>query len=244
MSRFIFFMFISTLVLAHPLFAEDTALDAVYQLSTWKALNAGLYQGFTTCADILRRGDFGIGFFASLDGEYVIMDGKPYRIATDGTITDAVATDRICFATAKIFEADQSGIRAEMLNLSDLLELFDKILQTRNLPMAVKIDGDFAEVALAAVSKQAEPYPPFSEALSGQSTRKLTNVTGTVIGFRYPSYLAEATPSGYRLYFLKRDRSLGGRVLDLRARNIRFDFDYSHRLYVDLPNWGEFYSLP
>jgi acetolactate decarboxylase len=224
--------------------AQESAADAIYQIATWKSLNAGLYQGFTTCADLLKRGDFGFGVFEALDGECVILDGRAYRILANGEVQPAAATNRLCFAMVKLFEPNQSGIRAETLSLAEMQDLFDNMLQTRNLPLAVKFDGDFVAVTIAAVSRQAPPYPPLSQALQNETTQTLKNVTGTVIGFRMPSYFGEASPAGYRLYFMKRDRALGGRVLDLRARNMRFDFDYSHRLHTELPAWGEFYSMP
>lgn len=227
-----------------PVRAQDSAADAIYQIATWKGVNAGLFQGVASCADVLKRGDFGIGVFEALDGECIILDGHAYRVGSNGELQTASATNRLCFAMVKLFDANQSGIRAEPLSFSELLELFDSMLQTKNLPLAIKVDGDFSNVTLAGVAKQAEPYPPFSQALESQTTQTLKNVTGTLVGFRMPSYFGEASPTGYRLYFLKRDRTVGGRVLDLRVRNMRFDFDYSHRLHTELPAWGEFYALP
>lgn len=224
--------------------AQESAMDAVYQLAPWKAVNAGLYHGFTTCADILRRGDFGVVLFESADGEGVILDGATYRFLPGGEAVSVAATNTVCFAMVKVFEANQSGIRAEELALSDLTNLFDAMLQTRNLPVAVKVDGDFATLKIASVPRQSVPYPPWPQVTEQQGVQSLKNVTGTLIGFRCPDYFGETSPSGYRFYFIRRDKKLGGRVLDLRVRNIRFDFDYSHRLYVEFPAWGEFYSMP
>lgn len=224
--------------------AQESAMDAVYQLAPWKAVHAGLYQGFATCGEILRRGDLGFVILESLEGEGIILDGKTYGFAAGGEVVPVAATNPVCFAVVKVFDANQSGIRAEEMDLSDLMKLFDTMLQTRNLPVAVKLEGDFATVKIASVPKQSMPYPPWPQAMEQQQVQSLTNVTGTVTGFRFPEYLGETSPAGYRFYFIRRDRKVGGRVLNLRVRNIRFDFDYSHRLHIEFPAWGEFYSMP
>ncbi len=224
--------------------AQESAMDAVHQLATWKSVGAGLYQGFASCADLMKRSDFGILLFEGLDGDGILLDGRAYRFLPNGEAVAAEPTNTVCFGMVKVFESNQSGIRAEQLSLNELLGLFDTMLQTKNLPVAVKVDGDFATIRIASLTKQSAPYPTLQQVLEQQSDRLLTNVTGTLVGFRTPDYFGETSPTGYRLYFIKRDKKMGGRVLDLRARNVRFDFDYSHRLHIELPAWGEFYNLP
>lgn len=41
------------------------------QISTTSALNAGLYDGITSCNELNKYGDLGIGTFAGLDGELI-----------------------------------------------------------------------------------------------------------------------------------------------------------------------------
>lgn len=233
------------LMTIHRTFAQESALDAIYQLAPWKAVNAGLSNGFASCGDVLKRGNFGFVIFSEHGGEGVIMDGVVHRFSSDGAISAVAATDTVSFAIVKIFEANQSGIRAEELSLSELTGFFDTIMMTKNLPVAIKVDGDFAGVKLTFAAKpSASDTPTEPKPAERESDRSLKNVTGTLVGFRLPSYFGEALPAGYRWYFIKRDKTIGGRVLDLRVRNIRFDFDYSHRLHTEFPAWGEFYSMP
>ncbi len=64
------------------------------QISTLGALNAGVYQGAATLAELKNYGDFGLGTFDGLDGEMVVVKGKVYQIKADG-LALAVADDEV-----------------------------------------------------------------------------------------------------------------------------------------------------
>mgnify|MGYP001300278665 CR=1 FL=1 len=53
----------------------DTEYHTIYQGSTSGALVHGVYQGCIRVADLKRHGDFGLGTFDSLDGEWIMVDG-------------------------------------------------------------------------------------------------------------------------------------------------------------------------
>ena len=56
----------------------------LYVSAPVNALVEGLYWEDTTIADILARGDFGLGTFNDLDGEMVVLDGQVYQLRSDG----------------------------------------------------------------------------------------------------------------------------------------------------------------
>ena len=78
----------------------------VYQTSTMSALLNGVYDGDTTIADLLRRGDFGLGTFNRLDGEMVILDGICHHLRSTGAATVAAPDDRTPFAVVTTFLPD------------------------------------------------------------------------------------------------------------------------------------------
>ena len=51
----------------------------MFQTSTIDALLAGAYDGETTCRELQRHGNLGIGTFDHLDGEMVLSDGIMYQ---------------------------------------------------------------------------------------------------------------------------------------------------------------------
>ena len=51
-----------------------------YQSSLMSALLAGVYEGETTMADLLRHGDFGLGTFNRLAGELIAFERQIHQL--------------------------------------------------------------------------------------------------------------------------------------------------------------------
>ena len=70
----------------------------VTQISTYPALEKGLYDGDVTYAQLAQAGDFGIGTFDSMDGEMIALAGQFYQARSDGSVRRAgpVARDALC----------------------------------------------------------------------------------------------------------------------------------------------------
>jgi acetolactate decarboxylase len=51
----------------------------LFQVSISSALVEGVHDGEVSVKSILERGDFGLGTFANLDGEMVVLDGRVYQ---------------------------------------------------------------------------------------------------------------------------------------------------------------------
>ena len=62
----------------------EKPIHTVFQVSTSGALVAGVYDREVSVETILRHGDFGLGTFANLDGEMVVLDGRVYQIQGSG----------------------------------------------------------------------------------------------------------------------------------------------------------------
>jgi len=67
-----------------------TPIHTLFQVSTSGALVAGVYSGVVNVKAVLDHGDFGLGTFANLDGEMVVLDGRVYQVhAYRAAIADA-----------------------------------------------------------------------------------------------------------------------------------------------------------
>ena len=66
-----------------------TPVHTVFQVSTSRALVAGVYSGVVRVQAILDHGDFGLGTFANLDGEMVVVDGRVYHVQGTGRVSEA-----------------------------------------------------------------------------------------------------------------------------------------------------------
>ena len=224
----------------HATPAEVTVDDALVQFSLVAALAAGDYVGGVPLRDVLTGGDFGVGTFSRLDGEMIVLDGKIYQALADGTIREADLDGTTPFAAVTFFNEDGRIENFAAASLDDLDEQLDRKLQRRNVPYAIRIDGQFTELTLRSVPAQVPPYRPLVEAVKQQVTWQDRNVRGTLVGLRCPAWIGTLNVAGYHWHFLSDDRKVGGHVLacDFKSGSLRYDECTS--LVIHLPQSKEF----
>ena len=216
--------------------------DVLFQISTIGALLEGIYDGETTYKKLKRHGDFGIGTFNGLDGEMIGLEGKFYQIKADGIaylVDDSMKTP---FATVTFFESDKSALLEKIENYDQLKKYLDKLLPTKNIFYAIKIEGTFEYIKTRSVPKQSKPYPLLVEVVKTQSIFEFHNVKGTIAGFWCPGYVEGVNVPGYHLHFITEDRKAGGHLLECHLQNARLDIDYTSEFYMVLLKSDKFYK--
>ena len=68
-----------------------------------------------------------------------------------------------------------------------------------------------------SVPRQEPPYRPLAEVVRDQHVFELRDVTGTMVGFRFPDFAEGLEVSGYHLHFITADLDRGGHVLAMPA---------------------------
>ena len=213
----------------------SSSQHTLFQTSTLGALNVGVFDGELTIGELRRHGDFGLGTFDALDGEMVVLDGDVFRVPTDG-VPQRVADDATTpFAAVTTFAADQVLTLDGPLEYASLQQALDAELSTFNVPVAFKVTGQFPWMQVRSVARQSKPYPPLSQAVAEQTVFDLTDVHGTMVGFRTPAYLAQVNAAGYHFHFLSDDRSSGGHVLDAVTGPVRVELQYMRDFRMLLP---------
>lgn len=210
--------------------------DALVQFGLVAALAAGDYADGPPLKRVLADGDFGVGTFTRLDGEMILLDGRIYQAMSDGAIRAANLDDTSPFAAVTFFEEDGREENLSAATLDELDQQLDKKLPHRNTPYALRIDGEFAALTLRSVPAQSAPFQPLVEVVKHQTTWRLENVRGTLVGIRCPQWIATLNVAGYHWHFLSDDRKTGGHVLgcDLTRGLLRYDECTS--LVIQLPN--------
>jgi alpha-acetolactate decarboxylase len=214
--------------------------DEVYQFSTISALLEGVYDGDATVGEILRHGDFGLGTFNHLDGEMIILDGTCYRLRADGTASRAEPSDRTPFAAVTRFHPDFEIPIPTRTGRAEVTAAIDRQIQSPNLIYAIRIVGHFAELHTRTVMAQKPPYPPLTEATEAQAETVVTDVSGTVVGFRTPDFEQGISVAGYHLHFLNDERTGGGHILDFTLERGRAAVSGASQLHLSLPTSGAF----
>jgi acetolactate decarboxylase len=221
-------IFVLTSHLASCVLPEQVMLpdpETLFQTSTLSALEAGDFEGEMTIGALKRHGDFGLGTFNALDGEMVILDGQVYQIKADGVAYLANDATQTPFAAITIFEAEQTFTLNEVSDCSELQAAIDGLLPTVDTPYAIKISGTLASLKVRAPHTQSPPYPPLAEALADQAILDSQKISGTMVGFRLPDYMAGVNAAGYHLHFISEDRQSGGHILECQPDALIVEID-------------------
>lgn len=207
----------------------------VFQTSTLAALIDGGFDGDLSFAELAEHGDFGLGTLNGLDGEMIALDGRFMRADADGNLSDVPPDARTPFAVVTFFspvvELEIAGAREH----EELVRELNRGAPPGSPVCAVRIDGSFELVRARSVPRQRRPYPSLTRIAHEQHVFDLHDVEGTIVGFRFPSYVQGIEVAGYHLHFVDVDRRRGGHVLACRPSGVTARIDHARELHAELP---------
>jgi acetolactate decarboxylase len=213
----------------------DPRNNRIYLNTPVSALVEGIIEENVPVFEIQKHGDFGLGTFNDLDGELVLLDGQIYRAAADGSITLVSPQTLTPFACVTFFHPTSSEISQGELAYPDFLSWLAMRMPSPNLFYAFRIEGRFNEVKMRSMPRQAN-HRPLVEAAKGQSEFYFDNVTGTLVGFFTPVFMASINVPGLHLHFLSQDRQEGGHVLECQVKQVRAEIQFLYTLELSLPH--------
>jgi acetolactate decarboxylase len=214
MVRFIIWRTLTLVVLTAGV--SPARADEAYQMATISSLLAGGYDGDTTVDEMLHHGDFGLGTFNGVDGEMMVLEGRVYRATTDSRAHLVARSERTPFAVVVHFHAQAEMPVAAGQSLSELQAALDALPFSASRVLAVRVDGQFQSIQVRSEPKQTPPYRPLEEVIAEkQVVHTLTEVDGTLIGFRFPAATSSVNVAGWHFHFLTSDKARGGHVLTL-----------------------------
>ncbi|WPL15949.1 Alpha-acetolactate decarboxylase [Thiorhodovibrio winogradskyi] len=226
--------FFATQLLATASVAQSDR-DTLFQVSTIDALLAGVYQPLATLDEVLTHGDFGLGTFAGLDGELILVAGDIYQAAADGTVRKMPGTAATPFISLTWFDADEQLQPPPGLDYAAFKTWLEAELPSPNLTYAVRVDGQFASIHYRSVPAQEPPYRPLKEVAKEQTYFKREKIAGTLIGFWCPSYVKGLNVPGFHLHFLSDDRASAGHLLDFSLTKGKVTLDPTTGWTLELP---------
>jgi acetolactate decarboxylase len=215
---------------------EERASHVLFQASTIGALLDGAFEGDLSFAELAEHGDLGLGTLNHLDGEMIAIDGGFFRADVDGDVTEIGPEERTPFAVVTAFEPTiDERLPDEELSHEELLARLDQLVPEESSSCAIRLDGRFELIRARSVPRQEPPYRPLTEVVADQHVFELRDVEGTMLGFRFPTYVEGIEVAGYHLHFISADRSRGGHVLGSRSCGLRARLDPSDDLHIELP---------
>lgn len=219
---------------------RDKPESVIYQTSLMSALLSGVYDGSVRVADLLLKGDFGIGTFNQLDGELIAFDSKVYQLRADGSARAANPEQKTPFAVMTFFHPQYEHRFDHAATRKDVHQVIDSQVPSDNQFCALRINGRFSSVQTRTVPCQHRPYRSMPEVLKQQPVFEFTHRTGELIGFRTPQYMQGINVAGYHEHFITDDRKGGGHLLDYVLEEGVLSFGEISKLVVDLPRDSDF----
>jgi acetolactate decarboxylase len=213
------------------------------QTSTITALLEGGYDGVTSCGELRRKGDFGIGTFDRLDGEMILIDGVIYQAKADGTVTPAPDSLTVPFAAVTRFKPTATGTVGAAPDYETLKKNLDALRPGGNLFLAVRVDGVFDYVKFRSVPAQVKPYPKLVDVAARQPVFERRFVKGSLIGFWCPEYARTLNLPGYHLHFISADRKSAGHLLDCTWQGGAVATEVISEFHLSLPQTADFQTL-
>ncbi len=213
--------------------------EVINQVSLLQGLTFGDYNGSVSVKELKKLGDIGIGTFDGLNGELIMLEGKVYRAAGDGTIEVVADTETIPFSNVTFFDADITETLSSISDVSSLKEVLDKKVASlgSNKFYMIRIDGTFDEMHVRSEYAQEEPYEPLADVLeTDQTFFDYENITGTVVGLYCPTYMDRLNAVGWHFHFVSDDRKSGGHVLDLKFSEGEVKWDKTDNFNMLLPD--------
>ncbi|WP_394848895.1 acetolactate decarboxylase [Pendulispora brunnea] len=206
------------------------------QFGTLDQLNRAVLDGPATAKDVARNGDFGLGTYNALDGEMMVLDGVVYRFTSDGVLRVAHRNDLVPFAAVTDFRPDSHYVvQSPLANYEALRTFVTNAVPDQNRMYALKVHGSFATIKTRAPRRQSIPYPTLAEAVKTQVEFTNTNVRGTMVGFRLPTYLGTANATGYHFHFVSDNHRVGGHVLEVSVDWATVEVEALDRLEMTAP---------
>ncbi|HBR86145.1 MAG TPA: hypothetical protein DEA32_03085 [Firmicutes bacterium] len=222
----------------------------ITQFSTIDALMLGHFDGEFNLADVLKKGDIGVGARRDLDGELIIIDGVGYAGLPGGKIQRMAADEKLAFATVGSFKMSDCLIPVE--DVPDMRSLQSECLKAveiigkraNNHPLICRVDGTFKRVLTRSFNRVDKPYPDLFTEAKKQVEAEFTDIQGTLLGFYFPKFFSGINQDGWHFHFISRDRlSAGGHCLDLQIQRGLLGLRVESGVDIVLPDDDDFAGL-
>lgn len=215
--------------------------NEIYQYSIITALMDGVASKGLPLPTLLSHGDHGIGTFRHMVGEMLVLDGVPYQMKSDGTVTAADASpqsDAVApFAMVTHFQPSHVT-QAVLSDKADLVSILAFLLpDAHNLYLAIRISGVFRNVTVRTVGGQAVPGEGLAHVGAHQTAQTFEeDLEGTIIGFRSPAYMQGVSTAGDHLHFITADRKRGGHLLSIASKGeVKVEVAPVAKFHLELP---------
>ena len=213
------------------------------QVSLFSVLLSGRYGGVITIGELKKFGNMSIATMDRLDGEMQMIDGVVYQACADGNVYLPGDGATIPFGTVADFHAENT------LELSDIpsYETFEELMKAscpaENIPLAIRVTGDFRQMKVRTVARQERDGVGLAEAAKSEAIFDYRDICGDLVGFRLPGYVKGVNAPGWHLHFMDAERQHGGHVVNFSLRAGKLHYCHANDFQIWLPDAATFEGL-
>ena len=223
---------------------ENSYKNTFYQYNIWWGFVNKVFDGDLTVKNLKKRGDIGLGSYTQLDGELVMLDGIPYRIREDGSVTVPNDNEEIVYVDAAFFEPEFSFEIKQNINFDSLRNIINTKLPTQNQFYTFRIEGHFDYIKCGGLNKQEKPYTDGLDVLiPSRPTFERTNTIGTIVGFYCPEFIGNINVAGYHFHFISKDKKFGGHVMSFNTNELHVEVDPLLNYNFTIPGSKDFFNV-
>lgn len=208
-----------TPVAAVPVNAADDHTPELVQVGTYDYLTQPDFTGLASVGEIADGHTLGIGTFADLDGELVMVGGTVFQVRPDGTPRQADLSTLTPFMQAVKFRPTSSAPIPPGTTCANLPDLISQTAKKTNGIIAVRVRGTFTDLVTRSVTADPPPFQPLSQTIAEQTVFPLGEQRGVLVGFWQGSDARGVGQDGLHLHGLTADRGAGGHVLSCTVGN-------------------------
>ena len=187
--------------------------DVLVQAGTYASLTQPDFTGLVRIDEVLTDQTLGLGTFANLDGELVLVGGTVFQVKPDGTPRVADLSQTTPFLQAVRFRPERSGPIPPGTTCAQLPPLIDALAGSANGVVAVRVRGTFTDLVTRSVTAAPPPFPPLSQVVAGQTVFPLGTARAVLVGFRQGADALGIGQPGLHLHGVTVTRQAGGHVL-------------------------------
>ncbi|MEY2990446.1 MAG: hypothetical protein RLZZ163_1362 [Actinomycetota bacterium] len=196
--------------------ADDQAAELI-QVGTYDYLTQPDFTGLAAVGDIAQGQTLGIGTFADLDGELVMVGGTVYQVRPDGLPRAADLDSRTPFMQAIRFRARTNVPVAPGTPCAAMAGIITQAVGKANGVVAVRVRGTFNQLATRSINADPPPFQPLAQTIAEQTVFNLDGRRAVLVGFWQGKDALGVGQDGLHLHGLTADRQAGGHVLSCVA---------------------------
>ncbi|MDA3798711.1 MAG: acetolactate decarboxylase [Kiritimatiellae bacterium] len=194
--------------------------NTVTQVSTINSLKANKTDALISTSDLDSFGNFGMALKEGIEGQVIVNNNRTYEIDEKFHALPAFGFTPLTYATMVNFNWDTQLNITSRKKMTDLEKLIDQAVPNMDVICAIRIQGKFLNMKLTFVGAQKTEQIEYQD------------ISGSMIGFRFPKYMKELVPEGYFFFFLADNKKNGGDVVDCLLQTGTVQIDLCNKINI------------